>query len=252
MAAVPVAKLGALLVKTLAKPVAGAIKARAKDHPQFRSTCIAMAQTYHRLEIQMRRRLYGQVDVDAYIAPLNEQIAVDTAADFLGEGVVFSVAVGVLAFEYGRQSLKEAAKEARQAEEIRVLQERQLDLAQRINRLEEHHRDAFSLFKRAPAGAHSTGASPGTSGGGGGSGSARGRDAAGAGPGARDGDAGARARGLGPGGPATGPAAGTAGGPDDAAGPAAAAPAGWLAWWKPTRAPPLPDAAPAPPAPPPA
>jgi len=136
MAAVPVAKLGALLVKTLAKPVAGAIKARAKDHPAFRGTCIAMAQTYHRLEIQMRRRLYGQVAVDAYIAPLNEQVAVDTAADFLGEGVVFSVAVGVLAFEYGRQSLKEAAKEARQAEEIRVLQERQLDIAERLQRLE--------------------------------------------------------------------------------------------------------------------
>ena len=136
MAAVPVAKLGALLVKTLAKPVAGAIKARAKDHPAFRGACIAMAQTYHRLEIQMRRRLYGQVAVDAYIAPLNEQVAVDTAADFLGEGVVFSVAVGVLAFEYGRQSLKEAAKEARQAEEIRVLQERQLDIAERLQRLE--------------------------------------------------------------------------------------------------------------------
>ena len=44
MAALPVAKLGALLLKTLAKPVANRIKKSAAEHPKFRTFCISFGR----------------------------------------------------------------------------------------------------------------------------------------------------------------------------------------------------------------
>ena len=47
-------------------------------------------QGYHKLNVGLQRRLYGQtINVD--IQPLNEEKAVTTAADLVGEVVVFGV-----------------------------------------------------------------------------------------------------------------------------------------------------------------
>lgn len=51
------------------------------------------------------------------VAKLNEQMAIELGANLLGEVLIFSIAGGLLLFEYNRQSLKEAKKEeVRQAQ----------------------------------------------------------------------------------------------------------------------------------------
>ncbi|KAK6330193.1 hypothetical protein TWF730_004689 [Orbilia blumenaviensis] len=50
-------KLTSLAVRTLAKPIANSIKQQAREHPRFRTICIAIAQTVHRTDIRIRLNL---------------------------------------------------------------------------------------------------------------------------------------------------------------------------------------------------
>ncbi|KAK4749803.1 hypothetical protein SAY87_027252 [Trapa incisa] len=67
----PVVKLGTLAVKTFCKPIANRFKKEAGLHPMFRQLIIGLAQANHGL--------------------LNEEKAVQAAADLIGELFVFSV-----------------------------------------------------------------------------------------------------------------------------------------------------------------
>lgn len=76
----PLIKLGYLLVRTIAKPVAGTFKRQAKSHPWFRSACGRLAQQYHRMEVKLKRRIAAKVGdavVLPAIKPLDEQKAVE-------------------------------------------------------------------------------------------------------------------------------------------------------------------------------
>ncbi|KAK6533169.1 hypothetical protein TWF281_007322 [Arthrobotrys megalospora] len=50
-------KLTSLAVRTLAKPIANSIKQQAREHPRFRTICIAIAQTVHRTDMRIRLNL---------------------------------------------------------------------------------------------------------------------------------------------------------------------------------------------------
>ncbi|KAL1637084.1 hypothetical protein SLS56_000740 [Neofusicoccum ribis] len=47
-------KIGSLLVRTLAKPIANGIKRGARNHEPFRRKCVAFAQALHRLDVRWR------------------------------------------------------------------------------------------------------------------------------------------------------------------------------------------------------
>ncbi|KAF2806650.1 uncharacterized protein BDZ99DRAFT_523230 [Mytilinidion resinicola] len=47
-------KIGSLFVRTLAKPVANAIKRNAHEHERFRKYCVRFAQGLHRIDMRMR------------------------------------------------------------------------------------------------------------------------------------------------------------------------------------------------------
>ncbi|KAL0257492.1 hypothetical protein SLS55_008306 [Diplodia seriata] len=47
-------KIGSLFVRTLAKPIANGIKRSARNHESFRRTCVAFAQSLHRLDVRWR------------------------------------------------------------------------------------------------------------------------------------------------------------------------------------------------------
>eukprot|EP00850_Spirogloea_muscicola_P004267 SM000018S03632 [mRNA] locus=s18:396929:397655:+ [translate_table: standard] len=109
----PFAKLGTLLLRTLSKPLATQVKRRAASHPKFREAIVNFAQArqgpspwlaptrlqyyshatlqgYHKLNVSLQRQLYG-VTSDIAVKPLNEEAAVSTAADLVGELIIFSV-----------------------------------------------------------------------------------------------------------------------------------------------------------------
>lgn len=113
-------KLATLALRTACKPIANRLKKEAGYHPKFRNFIISIAQANHRLTTRVQRRIYGHA-TDVAIHPLNEEKAVQAAADLLGELFVFSVAGAAIIFEVQRSSRSEARKEELRRQEIQVV-----------------------------------------------------------------------------------------------------------------------------------
>jgi optic atrophy 3 protein len=124
----PLVKLGYLLIRTVAKPIAGGIKRQARDHPAFRNFCIGVAQSYHRAEVRLKRgletnkrkipfpttpnrlHLHEQTPSEtttANIKPLDEAKAVEVGSEFIGEALVFIVAGTLLVMDQLNNRQKE-------------------------------------------------------------------------------------------------------------------------------------------------
>lgn len=74
---VPLVKLGYLLVRTLSKPIARVVQGQAAQHPSFRSVCVKMSQSYHRMEVRLRSRASdGGKIASEDIRPLGEEKAI--------------------------------------------------------------------------------------------------------------------------------------------------------------------------------
>ncbi|PSS14477.1 OPA3-like protein [Actinidia chinensis var. chinensis] len=127
----PVVKLGTLFLKTACKPIANRLKKEAGRHPKFRQFIINIAQANHRFTINMQRRIYGHA-IDVAIRPLNEEKAVQAAADLLGELFVFTVAGTAIVFEVQRSARSEARKEEERKQEIQAMKQRDEDLAREV------------------------------------------------------------------------------------------------------------------------
>ncbi|XP_011037434.1 PREDICTED: optic atrophy 3 protein homolog isoform X1 [Populus euphratica] len=132
----PVVKLGTLALKTFCKPIANRLKKEAGLHPKFRHFIINMAQANHRFSTKMQRRIYGH-SVDAVIRPLDEEKAVQAAADLIGELFVFSVAGAAVISEVQRSSRSEARKEEKRRQEIEAMMRRDEELAKEIQVLKQ-------------------------------------------------------------------------------------------------------------------
>lgn len=109
--AFPLAKLGALFVKQLSKPLANKLKSGAKNSPFFRRyVCMPPAQFYHWCEVNIKMRILNLGKPSA-VKPLNEREAIELGAELLGEFIIFAVASATIAAEYLRQSRNERQKE---------------------------------------------------------------------------------------------------------------------------------------------
>ncbi|AQL00439.1 uncharacterized protein LOC100277999 [Zea mays] len=124
----PLVKLGSLAFRTLSKPIAARLKYNAGIHPKFRGLIIGIAQANHRFTTNMQRRLYGRA-TDIHIRPLNEEKAIQAAADLLGELFVFSVAGAAIIYEVQRSARSEARKEEARRLEIEGIKKREEQLA---------------------------------------------------------------------------------------------------------------------------
>jgi len=76
---------------------------------------------YHKFDITITMRNIG-LGKSVEVKPLNEDVAVDLAANMLGELFVFAVGVGILISEYRRQQRKDQAKEDIQNQRLRELE----------------------------------------------------------------------------------------------------------------------------------
>lgn len=132
----PVVKLGALVLKTVCKPIANRLKKEAGRHPEFRRLIVNLAQTNHRITTNVQRRIYGHA-TDVEIRPLNEEKAVQAASDLIGELFVFSVAGVALIFEVQRSARSEARKEEIRRQEIQAIKQREEDLQTEVEQLKQ-------------------------------------------------------------------------------------------------------------------
>ncbi|KAK3025388.1 hypothetical protein RJ639_044643 [Escallonia herrerae] len=161
----PVAKLGTLALKTLFKPVANRLKKEAGLHPKFRKFIVNIAQVptilfaasfnfkmqlstnqqaNHRFTTTVQRRIYGHA-TDVAIHPLNEEKAVQAAADLLGELFIFTVAGAAVIFEVQRSSRAEARKEELRKQELEAMKQRDDDLAAEIELLKQKYAELEQL-----------------------------------------------------------------------------------------------------------
>lgn len=127
----PLFKLGALALKTACKPIASRLKKEASVHPRFRQFIVNFAQANHRFTTQIQRRIYGH-RTDVEIRPLNEEKAVQAAADLIGEVFVFTVAGAAVIYEVQRSAKSEARKEEARRQEMEEMRKRDEDLAREL------------------------------------------------------------------------------------------------------------------------
>ena len=71
----------------------------------------------YRLDMFVRLRVMGLAG-PAKVHPLEEEMAIETGADLLGEIIVFGFGVTIIALEYARQQRKEARREQNQSDQI--------------------------------------------------------------------------------------------------------------------------------------
>lgn len=130
----PVVKLGTLALRTASKPIANRLKKEAGKHPKFRQFIVDIAQANHRFSVNVQRRIYGRA-TDVTIRPLNEEKAVQAAADLVGELFLFTVAGSAIIFEVQRSARSEARKEEKRKQEIQAMKQRDEDLARELELL---------------------------------------------------------------------------------------------------------------------
>ena len=88
----PIVKLGVLAVRQVSKPLANAIKTRAKNSPFFRTyICMPPAQMYHWIEVNVKMKMLN-LGKPREVKKLNEAMAIDLGAELLGEFIIFTVA----------------------------------------------------------------------------------------------------------------------------------------------------------------
>ncbi|KAK3030253.1 hypothetical protein RJ639_039836 [Escallonia herrerae] len=132
---IPAVMLGTLAIRTLAKPISARFKKGAGLHPKFRDfiigNCSGCSKTLLRsmnnnhyamiLELGKPSSFDTNAKTDLWtIHPLNEERAVEAAADLLGEFFVFTVAGVALIYEVQRGARSEARKEEMRRQEMEV------------------------------------------------------------------------------------------------------------------------------------
>ncbi|KNE69387.1 hypothetical protein AMAG_13752 [Allomyces macrogynus ATCC 38327] len=114
------AKVGYLFLRTMAKPIANAVKNYSKTHPEFSSRCVRFAQSVHRFETTLKSKIF-ETPVD-YIRPLTEARALERGAAFIGEATLFALVATVVAVEAQRASRSSKRKEAVQNARIAAVE----------------------------------------------------------------------------------------------------------------------------------
>mmetsp|Transcript_13886 Transcript_13886/g.23004 ORF Transcript_13886/g.23004 Transcript_13886/m.23004 type:complete len:157 (+) Transcript_13886:104-574(+) len=139
MAAIPVAKVASLLVRTLAKPIATKLKKEAAIHPLLSSASQFIGQRLHSISSRINVTTAGFKYVG--VKPLPKEEALSKGVNFISEFFIFSVAVSVVVIENFRSDYLGAIKKEKEAAEIKrkqdILEQRFTSIEQAIQEIEE-------------------------------------------------------------------------------------------------------------------
>ena len=98
-------------IEQLAEPISNQIERVASQSPSFRRGCIRVAQRLHRENVR-RWALLGR-DEAQQLKTLDAEKAVTMGCEVLGEGIVWSVGLGVLAYQMREDDLAEEEQNAK-------------------------------------------------------------------------------------------------------------------------------------------
>ena len=139
MAGPVVFKVGALAVKTLAKPVASRLKDKAQTPGVVQTLCVTYGQFHHNVGSRLSLRLLGHKATK--IKPLSEDKAITLGSTIFSEVLVFAVGGALIVIEYTRKGWeddeKKRVKEEKSAAKRQAQQARFEDLETRLGRMEQ-------------------------------------------------------------------------------------------------------------------
>jgi predicted RNase H-like nuclease (RuvC/YqgF family) len=141
MISFPIFKIGLLIIKQISKPIAKYVKTQATEHPLFRRKIIQFAQAYQRAEIKLKRRQAEVQRPEPNIMPLDDKRAIDLAASFISESIIFGAAVAAVVAETYRKRLDDTEKRA-------ITKEQQDKLENTLKSLEEQIKDLKDRLER--------------------------------------------------------------------------------------------------------
>lgn len=101
MSGVATLKITSLLIKTVSKPIANAIKAQTRQNEFFKKYFVKFGQLVNRADLRLRNNSKVKV------RPLNDNKAIEIGSNFLSELFVFSIGATLIFYE----SLKPKPKE---------------------------------------------------------------------------------------------------------------------------------------------
>lgn len=110
MAPLPIAKLASLLIKTLAKPMSKKVKLEFSRYETTQNILVAIGQSTHSLTSRMK--IWSEGYVVRSIKPLDRETAMTGGSEFVGEAFLFSVAGGLVVWEYNKKSRRGHGKES--------------------------------------------------------------------------------------------------------------------------------------------
>ncbi|KAL5543047.1 hypothetical protein UlMin_010757 [Ulmus minor] len=156
-------ELGTMFLKSLSQPIANRLKQTASKQPRFRQCIINIARKNHTLTTCMQKLIYGNATA-VEIRPLNEEKAVEAAADLFGEVFLFSFilldnskiyiifVIGwsrCLVFEIQRSERAEARKMEQWEQEIEIMKQRNETLSREmeLERLKQRIEDIEQFAK---------------------------------------------------------------------------------------------------------
>eukprot|EP01100_Stratorugosa_tubuloviscum_P008310 TRINITY_DN345_c1_g2_i2.p1 TRINITY_DN345_c1_g2~~TRINITY_DN345_c1_g2_i2.p1 ORF type:complete len:185 (-),score=67.57 TRINITY_DN345_c1_g2_i2:70-624(-) len=132
----PVIKIFSLVMKSAAKPIAKKIKTYSVAHLKFRTLCIGMARTWHKVEGKM---MVWSGDTSRSTRELNEAKAVDLAAEILSEAFLLLVGIVLLIYETNKSKVKESKKETALEKRLSNMEDTIINLQNQIKKLEGYH-----------------------------------------------------------------------------------------------------------------
>jgi optic atrophy 3 protein len=130
--AIPLLKLGGLLIRTVTKPFANQIAGQAKHNEFLSKRCASIGQVIHQVMTRINVVSSGYRFVG--VKPLPTEEAIAKGASFMSETIIFGVAGAVTTFEWLRTEDQKAKKEAEKA--IKSAQEKK-DLLDRLTKIEK-------------------------------------------------------------------------------------------------------------------
>ena len=132
MASLPLFKVGALVIRTLAKPVSKSLRHSALNHPLVSSSLGKVGQASH--QVTARLSVWSRGHTVRSVGSLAEDKALERGADIFAESIVVGVAMSVLIVEYNLQQTRAEDKRRR---ELAALEEKDVEMATEIRVLEE-------------------------------------------------------------------------------------------------------------------
>lgn len=141
-------KVGALALKTLAKPLGDRFQRWVMSHPTARTPVIAMARRLHRAEVYITRGAEGKTG-KAFVGDLTEDKALQLASKIASEGFVFTVGLVVVLAEYDRTRRKDIQKKAQEErEKKRILEEARKERERLVEENEQQQQLLLQMMSR--------------------------------------------------------------------------------------------------------